>query len=755
MTSAIKLQNIVPSLRRSKAKINSLDDGQMRATSEMDALDALMQKLQDTTWAGQHRGLHQGVWERTLCMTLLAVDPHIKFHRISESLSAPERSMDRVDCMNAIANLGYRANIFQTTPGNIDERVKPCLFLPDSNEDAPFVILRDNRVYDATQNRVKTLSDSYSKTSGRAIKLSVFDESFEYTSKFMRKGTGHSWFRALVGRFSGTIWQIMATGMVLNIIALSTPLFIMMVYDRVVSAHALETLPMLTAGVMIAIAAEWMLRTIRSHGLSWLGGRLDNIVSNRIFEHLLNLSPSYIERAPIPSQIARIKTFESVRDFFSGSAFLSVLEMPFTVIAILAIAAIAGPLALVPVFMAVLYILLSYIMWQRVKVVIRLAAKASSARQQFAMDTFDKLEDIRSNGLQNIWMAKFRELSGREAMSQFRLAWIGSISETLGHAITILSAVAVIYFGTHLIWAGQMSTGALVATMILVWRVLTPFYSLCTMVPRLEQLRNSVRQINNLVDIDTEEQLNRDSARPGRLRGRVTFISAGLKYDQNQNPVFANLTFDVKPGEICAITGENGAGKTSILKMVKKMYTAQAGSVRIDGFDIRQLDYGDLRRNVAYVPQNPEFFYGSIADNIRFANPLATDKEINMAMEQAGILDEIQALRNGLNTKIGQGPDAIELPSALSIRLGLVRAYLHEAPILLIDELPNSLLNDEAGAFLFDTIMRARGHQTVLMVTYRRDYLELADTIILLRRGLAPQAGSGPIMMERLKIMQW
>ncbi|AEP09543.1 peptidase domain-containing ABC transporter [Micavibrio aeruginosavorus] len=755
MTSASKITGMMAAPQRSKTRYSDINDGQIKSTSEIAALDGLMQRLQETTWSGQNRGVHQGAWERSLCMTLLAIDPDIKFHRIAESLSAPERQMDRVDFMNTMANLGFRASTFETSINNVDDRVKPCLFIPDGETETPFVVLQGSRIYDGEQHRMKDTNGKRGGMSGKAIKFTPYDESFEYTSKFMRKGTGHSWFRALLTRFSGTIWQIMATGIVLNLIALSTPLFIMMVYDRVVSAHALETLPMLTAGVMIAIAAEWMLRTIRSHGLSWLGGRLDNIVSNRIFEHLMNLSPSYIERAPIPSQVARIKTFESVRDFFSGSAFLSVLEMPFMLIALLAIAFIAGPLALVPVFMMALYAVLAYVTWQRVKVVIRLAAKASSARQQFALDTFDKLEDIRANGLQNIWMEKFRDLSGREAMAQFRLAWAGNIGETLGHAITILSAVAVVYFGTHLIWDGVMTTGALVASMILVWRVLTPFYSLCTMVPRLEQLRNSVRQINTLVDIDTEDQTNRNSARPGHMRGRVTFINAGLKYEQDQNPVFAGLTFDVKPGEICAITGENGAGKTSVLKLIKKMYIPQAGSIRIDGFDIRQLDYGDLRRNIAYVPQTPEFFYGSIADNIRFANPLATDKEINMALEQAGILGEVQNLHSGLNTKIGQGPDAISLPSAMAIRLGLVRAYLHEAPILLIDELPNSLLNDEAGQFLHETIIRAHGHQTVFMVTYRRDYLEMADTIVLLRRGLQPQAGAGPIMMERLKKMQW
>jgi ATP-binding cassette subfamily C protein LapB len=290
----------------------------------------------------------------------------------------------------------------------------------------------------------------------------------------------------------------------LNVIALSTPLFIMLIYDRVIAAGAPEILPMLAIGACIAISFEWVLRRTRSQGLSWLAARMDNIVGSKIFAHLIGLPPSLIERASVAAQIARIKTFESVRDFFSGSVFLSMLELPFVVIAALAIYAVAGPLVLVPLAMIACYGLLFWAIHKKVKIAIRLAAKASSARQQFAIETFEKIQGVRGNGLSKTWQAKFRELSGREMLAHFRLNWLGMMAETLAHAITLIAAVATVGFGVHMIWAGMMSTGALVATMILVWRVLTPFYSLCTMIPRLEQLRNSIMQVNMLMDIDTE-----------------------------------------------------------------------------------------------------------------------------------------------------------------------------------------------------------------------------------------------------------
>jgi ABC-type bacteriocin/lantibiotic exporter with double-glycine peptidase domain len=546
----------------------------------------------------------------------------------------------------------------------------------------------------------------------------------------------------------------MIAGLVLNIIALATPLFIMMVYDKVISSQAINVLPFLTLGVGMAIVAEGVFRFIRSRSLSWLGGRLDNIVSNRIFEHLLSLPPSAIERASIPSQIARIKTFESIRDFFSGSVFMSVMELPFVIIALLVIGAIAGPLVLVPLACVSLYCLLFFVIWRKVRVMIRHAAKASSARQQFTLDTFEKSEAIRASGLEKVWGEKFRDLSGREAVAQFQLGWLGIMGETFANALTVLSAVAVIGFGVHLVWSGGMSTGALVATMILVWRVLSPFYAVCTMIPRLEQLRNSVRQVNSLMDIDSEEMAASGLATMSRISGAVSFNNVSIRYNQNDDPIVSNLSFEAKPGDIVAITGENGSGKTTILKMAKGLYLPQAGNIRLDGFDIRQINPHDIRRHIAYIPQIPDFFEGTVAENLRFGNPLATDGEIKQALGQARVLEDVISLPRGLQTPIG-GRDGIRLSSSLELRLSMVRAYLQEAPILLIDEQPNSILNDEAGRFLHDTILRQRGRQTIFIVTYREDFLSMASTIIFLRRGLPVQVGSSDAMLERLKHMQW
>lgn len=688
--------------------------------------------------SGHKNFVENGLWEKCLCALIMTLRPKCTVRQILESLphnsNKTENIMVEADTLNVMAHLGYFARSITSTINEIDRRLLPCLFITKKGK--PFIVLGETskehlKFYDPDSLTVTEVPPE-SDGAGRIWFFQPYDEHRTTTSKFMRAGSEQSWFRSLLGRFDNTLIQVMITGLMLNLVALGTPLFIMLVYDRVIAAGSLNILPMITFGALLVIGFEWVLRRIRSQGLSWLAGRLDNIVGNRIFSHLIGMPPALIERASVASQIARIKTFESVRDFFSGSVFLSLLELPFIIIAVLAIAFIAGPMALIPLAIAVLYMALFWTVRKKVKVSIRLAAKASSARQQFTIETFEKIQGIRIHGLSRKWQEQFRHLSGREMKAHFQMNFLGMIAETCAHSLTILAGVATIGFGTHLIWDGSISTGALVASMILVWRVLTPFYSLCTMIPRLEQLRNSIIQVNKLIDLDNEAEQAKTASRLPRLKGRVTFDHVEMRYGEKSDSIFSSLTFKAMPGDFVTITGNNGTGKTTILTLIKGLYKVNSGSVRIDGFDLRQLDAMDLRRQISYIPQKPDFFYGSIAENLRFANSLASAEELEQALKLADAWEDIQAMPKGLETFIGQHSQNT-LTSSLSIKLSLARAYLQQSSILLIDELPISLLKTKAGENLQSYLKRIRRKRTVIMVTYHEDFMKQADTIVVLR----------------------
>ncbi len=712
------------------------------------AIEALHQRLNKTFWKGFESGKP---WSLALCAMILAEKPDGRFYQVADAMPYGPHGVDREYVVETMINLGYNCDSISADPVSFDERLRPALFIPANDKDHPYILLRDGQMFDSmTGNIGRTLSGT---GPGEVLLFKPYADERDPTSKFSRSNSGMSWFRSLFMRFRPVLIRIFGVGLILNLLALATPLFIMTVYDRVISTNSPSILPMLATGAACAVFLEWGLRVLRSRHLSWMASRLDHIVSNRIFSQLVHMPPSMLEGAPAQAQIARLKTYEAVRDFFSSPVFLSMIELPFTVLALTMVGIIAGPLMLVPLAGIVAYGLLFWMIWRRVRVAIRVAAKAGSAKQRYVLDTLSKLEDIRAAGLPDIWQRKYREISGREAEAHLQLNWLGLVGETLANSVTVLSAVAIVGFGAGMVWSDSISTGAMVASMILVWRILSPFYSLCTMVPRLDQLRNAIRQINQLMDLDTEEQASRALAKPNQLEGRITFAHVGMRYSVG-DPVFTGLSFQAQPGQIVAITGENGAGKSTLLKLAKGLYQAPAGNIRLDGFDVRQLDPLSLRRRIAYVPQNPSFFAGTIEENLRFANPVATREDMKTALAQADALDDINALPNGLDTVIG-GDGGIQLSSSLALRLSLVRAYLHDAPVLLVDELPNSLLSDTAGRFLKDILIHGRKDRTTLVVTHQVDMLREADQIVWLRLGEPPLAGERDFMLRHLRQGNW
>ena len=295
-----------------------------------------------------------------------------------------------------------------------------------------------------------------------------------------------------------------------------------------------------------------------------------------------------------------------------------------------------------------------------------------------------------------------------------------------------------------------MTTGALIATIILVWRVLGPFQTFCTSLPRFEQLQNAITQINRLMTITTEWSAKETKAHVADFKGHLAFLKVGLRYTKDTDPVFAGLSFDAEPGQLIAITGGNGSGKSTILKLANGLYRPQAGTVRIDGVDIRQLDAIELRQRIAYVSQSPHFFQGTIAENLRFAEPLASNETLKETLMQVDAWNDIAKLPQGLETEIGSGAANSLSSGLLAYRLNLARAYLKNTPLMLFDELPYAFLNSPAGDIFKTHLAKWKGQRTMMLVTHREDYLHMADLVVLLRPDESPLVNTPEVIIETI-----
>lgn len=702
-------------------------------------IPAIVERLENADWFTETR---KGL-DLSPCLGLLleALGWRGDARQIADVMPRHSHHFDLFDLTNSMAYLGYAYESQPIRFSRIQERHVPCVFVSEeAGNDKPLLVLKITEegmlCHDTATSTSFTALPGTLREQGYILTFSPHEEHVDTVEEHAKRKTGVTWFQLLLTRFGSNMWQLFMAGVLINFAALAVPIFVMGVYNKVIGAYSLHSLKYLLLGITIAIVVECVLRYVRVYALSWFGARINHLVSTGIFQQLLYLPAIFVEHASASSQLARLKAFESVRDFFTGPMFLVLLELPFTLILLGAIALIAGPVAVIPLAaMAVMGGLLLFIM-KRMKLETFRLARAASERQQLAVEGITKMHALRYSGMNAKWLERFASASAKAATAGRDSAFTASLLESLAQAIALFAVVCTIVAGVERIWAEQMTAGGLVAVMILTWRVMNPLQNLCTMLPSLQQVYNSVAQVNKLMQLKPERAPHKTALVYKPFRGRIAFHQVGLRYGRRGDPVFAGLSFDAKPGECIAITGPNGSGKSSILSLAAGLYQPQVGSIRIDGTDIRQMDPIVLRRHITFITQQPEFFSGTILENLQLPHPTVTEEQAKAALIELDAWQDIARLPDGLHTRIGNG--GTSLPGRLLYRLNLARAMVAPCSIILCDELPYAVLNSTTGERFKAFLKKQRGVRTVLLVAHREDYMQIADRMVLLRPDRKP-----------------
>lgn len=694
-------------------------------------------------------------FETDLSISLLPLLEALKWRgdvrHVAEAIPHFIDELDITSFRNILASLNYESRSIDLKLKEIDPRLMPCLFLPEDGDAIILIGLEQGYV-----NIFESTTKSYQKIPFDELKGTVYLFKAIDHEDILSTQQKIGWFRAVGERFRGLVYQTLGITFVLNLLALSTPLFVMAVYDKVVATGSLSTLAFFAIGVGIAVLCDLVLRSIRTRILSFIGARLNNIIGIAIFHKILFMPPAFTERATIGAQVARIKDFENIRDFFTGPMALVLFELPFVVIFISVIAFLGGPVAFVPIIMIALFAIVGMIFSPLIRRGVSQSARAASQRQELVVEALSGMRALKYCGAESNWIERFRTLSAKSSLHGFYSSQYSSVVQTVSNVLMVSSGITTIVFGVFRVLSGDMTIGALVASMMLVWRVLGPLQTAFVSITRLTQVKSSITQVNNLMNIKAERDQHSTVPPLKRLQGHISFGRVSIRYSADADPALVGVTFDVQPGEVVCIVGGNGSGKSSVLKLLAGMYQPQAGSIRLDNSDIRQIDPIELRHAVAYVPQGQQFFYGTIAQNLRMAHPTATEEELRWAVYKAGALEDIEGLiqgsgkwkRTGFEVRIGDTGGG-QMTTSLLQRLNLARGYLKRAQIMLFDEPGNGLDFEDDKRFM-RMVDEMRGETTILIVTHRPSHLKLADKIVWLEEGAVKAEGPAAEVLKQL-----
>ncbi len=646
--------------------------------------------------------------------------------QLSEATPDLQSSMNLVEFRESMRRLGYRTDKKTCKPQSLGKFNFPILYIEKNS----YSFITDTDELRFLSNKRSSFITFAKAEPVHAVFTSVI--------------------RNEIDRFMPLLKEILLISLVVGALSLAPILYNRIVYDHIIASGSSKGIWIIFAGVIIALLAELWLRHKRNHKMAFFGGRIDHYVSCTVFERLLFLPPVFTERATTSSQIARLKDFESVREFFTSPLATLFFELPLTFIYLGIFTVISGWLAIVPVTLIFAYALLLVSIVPRLRTRARISAINVSKRQEFILETITKLPDIRLAGFDKIWSDRYRVLSNQASLASFKSAFLAQTLETASYGLMIAGACATLGFGVAMAINQDITVGSLIASTMLMWRIIAPLQICCASFTKLQQLFSSTKQVEKLLSIQPENNSPTQAIRmPALIKGAISFHRVSLKYMPDAEPALLGVSLDIKPGQIVAIKGNNGSGKSTALKLILGLYQPQAGSVRIDNIDIRQFDPMLLRQSISYIPQHADFFPDTIKANLLYANPVATDADIEESLLESCALEEINNLPERLQTIIS--PENTNLVTdSLRQKLNLARAYLRKSQIYLFDEASYSLGKENDLAFE-RKINQLRGKSTVIMATHREDHMRLADQLLFMNKGELTHAGPPLQVLNVLK----
>lgn len=633
------------------------------------------------------------------------------------------------DLRNILATVDYQSRPLKTRLTDLDGRLLPCLFVKSNNTPVLVLDRQGDRftLYDASCD--KTIEGIPPEASrGHAY---VFERLGERDQKGTRRTD--SWFRGLTTRFRNQLILLAIIGFVATLPGLMTPLFIMMLYDKVISAQSVSMLVQISLAMAALLTIDLLFRLIRARVIAYIATRMGRLVALSTFGHLMELPPAALSRAPMHTQLRRVRQFEAWRDHFADPLVAAAFNLPFSIIFLIAIAILGGTVVLLPLCVMTLYAAFA---WFAGPVLERHGHKASEARQ-VRDSCFDEMvtemRAVRQLASEDIWLERFRNYAAGAALAGIRRAKLQDILQNAGQAAVTVAGTGTLLVGATSVMNGDLTIGAMIACMALVWRVLSPWQQGISLLPKLAQLRAEISMLDQVMQLPAESDNRPRRLAALRSRGAIQMEGVTLAYEGASQPALLGVDLSVEPGQAIAFLGNSGAGKSSLLKVLAGLHSPQAGNARLDGFDLRQLHPRELRENIGYAPQKPHFFTGTIAQNLRLTHPAASDQDLWTATIDAGVLDDILRLEKGFETRIGDASVRQQSPGFLQ-RLSLARAYLKKKGVLLLDE-PGRALDFEGDVALQNKLKQVKGSQTVLLVTHRPSHLKLVDRAFRVHMG--------------------
>ena len=556
------------------------------------------------------------------------------------------------------------------------------------------------------------------------------------------------WYWGIVRKSTSVYAMVILASLFINLFALISPMFIMIVYDRVIPNAAIETGWVLGIGAIIAFVFDFLFRSIRGYLIDFASRKSDVIAARRIYDHVLNMRLS--DRPASSGAFANIlKDFDSVRDFFTSATITALVDLPFSLLFLFFIYQLGGHIALILVAMVALVVLVGFAVQASLKKLVVKSQKSAQNRHGLLVETINGLETIKAAQGAGDFRKRYTAHLQDDALFAQKSRALSAFGVNFATLMQQVASVIIILNGMYLVQDNAMTVGGLIACVILGGRAIAPIGQIANLMTRYHQANNSLKILDDIMSCKVERPANRDFLHRPELSGSIKFDHVNFEYPQTQNvKVLRDVSFSIMPGEKVGVIGRVGSGKSTIAKLLLNLYEPSSGAILTDDTDMRQVDPEDLRRNIGYISQDITLFQGTIRENIAMSMPSATDDMILECAKAAGVHDFVSRHPMGYDAYVGEG--GATLSGGQRQAIALARAMLKSPNIILCDEPTNAMDVQSENAFC-QYIRQQAKNKTMILITHKHAMLSLVDRLILVHDGKIIMDGRRDEVMHALQ----
>ena len=530
----------------------------------------------------------------------------------------------------------------------------------------------------------------------------------------------------------GSLLDLFFASITINILALALPLALLQVYDRILPNEAESTLLLLMLGIGAAVVLEGFLKLGRTYISGWAGAKFEHLAGVSAVERLLMTNLADFEQEGSGVHLERLGSLNTLKDFYSGQAFLTIWDVPFAILFLGLIAYLAGWLVAIPVVVLVVFILFAVFFGKRLKKAVQERMTADDRRYNFIIEVLAGIHTVKSMAMESQMLRRYERLQESCAVADGAVAMDSTNSQSLGTVFSQLTTVAVVCGGALLVIDNQLTIGGLAACTMLAGRAMQPLQRAVGIYTRFQTILIARERLKDLWKLQPEVKAGMPKV--GHIDGALELRDVEFRFGKDdEKPVLEGINVRLKAGEAMGIAGDNGSGKTTLLWLMMGALRPTEGEVYVDGEDLRGFDPHSYRSQIAYLPQLGELFQGTIMDNITMFRGEEYEEAATATAELLGLDDVVSQLPMGYETRVGDGASDA-LPRGIKQRIAIARALVDQPRIVLFDE-ANTAIDGSGDNILREMLEKLKGHATMVLVTHRPSMLKLCDQVFDLKDG--------------------